>query len=79
VPLPSAQPEGGPSRASVPRLDADKAHDLVASGEAVLVDVRSRSLYASMHAVGAVSMPLDELEDRYVQLPPDVTLVFYCA
>ena len=81
VPRPSAAPEGegGSSQAGVPRLDAGEARDLVVSGEAVLVDVRPRALYAALHAAGAVSMPLDELEDCYEQLPPDVTLVFYCA
>jgi len=81
VPLPSPAPEGegGPSQASIPRLDAGEARDLVASGKAVLVDVRPLALYAELHAAGAISMPLHELVDCYEQLPPDVTLIFYCA
>jgi rhodanese-related sulfurtransferase len=67
------------SRAGVPRLDAAEAWDLAQSGDAVLVDVRPRALYTELHAAGAISMPLDELVDCHGQLPPDVTLVFYCA
>lgn len=79
VPLPSPahEEESGPSKAGVPRLDAGQAWDLAASGDAVLVDVRPRALYDALHAVGAISMPLDELEDSYEQLPSGVTLVFY--
>jgi rhodanese-related sulfurtransferase len=44
----------------------------------VVLDVRPRDEYASGHIPGAVSVPLDELEDRLASLPRDAEIVAYC-
>lgn len=44
----------------------------------VVVDVRPAQEYAAAHVVGAVSIPLSELERRLGELPRDREIVAYC-
>src|SRR5665647_2518965 len=48
------------------------------SGQVVVLDVRPHHEYASGHIPGAVSVPLEELEQRLAELPADVQVVAYC-
>jgi hypothetical protein len=79
VPLitPSATPEGALSRAIVPRIDIAVAKQMADAGEAVLVDVRSQATYEQAHIAGAISIPSDEILDRYHELPADKLVIFY--
>jgi rhodanese-related sulfurtransferase/DNA-binding HxlR family transcriptional regulator len=47
-------------------------------GELVLIDVRPEEEYAAGHIDGARSIPLQELEQRLDELPPDREIVAYC-
>ena len=44
----------------------------------MLVDVRPEEEFAAGHIDGARSIPLDELEQRLAELPPDREVVAYC-
>lgn len=44
----------------------------------VLVDLRGRDDYRGGHIEGAVSMPLDEIDKRYRELPREKEIVTYC-
>jgi rhodanese-related sulfurtransferase/DNA-binding MarR family transcriptional regulator len=62
-------------------VDAVGRDELVARmrrGDVVLVDVRPPEEYEAGHIPGARSIPLDELEDRLADLPPDREVVAYC-
>lgn len=48
------------------------------AGDVVVVDVRPRPEYTAGHIPGAISIPVDELEDRLAELPPDAEIVAYC-
>ena len=48
------------------------------SGEIVVLDVRPRHEYASGHIPDAVSVPVEELEQRLAELPADVEVAAYC-
>jgi len=80
---PAANPtpdEGTP----VTGLTAAQAHELVAAGGGVLVDTRDRRLFDNAHAADALSLPLTALEAAQGHapaglLPPDRTIVLYCA
>jgi len=48
------------------------------SGETVVLDVRPQHEYAAGHIPGAVSIPVEELEQRLTELPADVHVVAYC-
>ena len=57
---------------------ADEALDQVRRGEAVLVDTRPRGEYDSGHVEDAVSIPVDELDERLDELPRDRRIIAYC-
>ena len=48
------------------------------TGQVVVLDVRPHHEYASGHIPGAVSVPVEELEQRLAELPADVQVVAYC-
>ena len=48
------------------------------SGDAILVDVRPRHEFDAGHITGAVSIPLDELDERLAELPADAEVIAYC-
>jgi rhodanese-related sulfurtransferase len=52
--------------------------DRLARGDAVLIDVRPEEEYLAGHIEGARSIPLEELEQRLAELPPDREIVAYC-
>ena len=47
-------------------------------GDVVVVDVRPRIEFDAGHIQGARSVPLEELERRLAELPPDAEVVAYC-
>lgn len=47
-------------------------------GRAVVVDVRPRLEFDSGHLAGAISIPFDELSQRFSELDPDTAVVAYC-
>jgi rhodanese-related sulfurtransferase/predicted transcriptional regulator len=62
-------------------VDAIGRDELVArlrNGDVVLVDVRPAEEFAAGHIKGAWSIPIDELENRLAELPPDREVVAYC-
>ncbi len=82
VPLitPSPTPTGDTlTKADVPRITVQAAQLKAEAGEAILVDVRTRATYDVKHIAGAISMPLDEVARRFVELPTDKLVIFYCA
>ncbi|MFQ6170676.1 ArsR/SmtB family transcription factor [Oryzobacter sp. R7] len=50
----------------------------VRRGDVVVLDVRPTTEYIAGHIPGAVSVPLDELEQRLDELPDGVEIVAYC-
>lgn len=46
--------------------------------DVVLVDVRPSEEYEAGHIEGAVSIPVEELDERLAELPPDSEIVAYC-
>jgi len=65
----------------LPLLSLQPTHPLgrLEAGEPlVVVDVRPIEEYRAAHLPGAVSIPLDELEQRLRELPQDRQIVAYC-
>lgn len=60
------------------QISAKEVHRRLYQGEVVLLDVRPEVEYQAGHLPGAVSIPVDELERRLDELPPDKTVVAYC-
>jgi predicted sulfurtransferase len=66
---------------AVPRVKVEDAKLALDNGKAVIVDVRSAEFYAEGHAVGAISIPLDEFENNIENLPldKDQWIITYCT
>ncbi|GGS28801.1 ArsR/SmtB family transcription factor [Actinokineospora fastidiosa] len=76
-------PDVGIARAAYLGPDTDEVtrDELLArvrEGGATVLDVRPAEEYAAGHIPGALSIPLDELQDRLAELPADQEIVAYC-
>jgi hypothetical protein len=64
----------------VPRISPQDLRSMLNAGANVIVlDARSREAYDHSHIPGARSMPLDEVETLYRQLPQGAKIVTYCT
>ena len=89
----AAQPGGGSAQGNtaqalntssipypnVPRISLQETQDKLAQGQAILVDVRSKTSYDKSHAEGAISVPENEIGARQNELPRDKDLILYCT
>ena len=65
--------------AEAPRVAAEEVRRLAEKGEVVIIDTRGKDAYDYEHAVGALSIPLSELESRLAELPKDKFVAAYCT
>ena len=69
-----------PSLHEIPRISpAEVKAKLDASSNLVIVDTRSKKLYQQVHIVGAISMPLEEVSQRYAELRGYNEILTYCT
>lgn len=61
-----------------PRLQGAVIDSSAVTEDMVVIDVRPRNEYDAGHFPGSVSMPLDELEGRYREIPDGAEVVVYC-
>lgn len=59
-------------------IDRDELARRAAAGDVVLLDLRPREEYVAGHILGAVSIPLDDLEGQLALIPPGAEIVAYC-
>jgi hypothetical protein len=76
---PTATPSVSESEPDVPKVNIEQLKEKVDAGDVVIVDVRSKEEFAEGHVPGAVSIPWEEMEDRYPELPRDKEVITYCA
>src|SRR5215216_725714 len=62
----------------VDAIGRDELLDRLSRGDVVLVDVRPQEEFDAGHIDGARSIPIDELERRLAELPPEGEVVAYC-
>ena len=67
------------STGAVERVTLEKSKAAFDNGEAIFLDVRSASSYATNHIPGALSIPLAELQPRIGELNPDQWIITYCT
>ena len=63
---------------TVPIISPEEAHALVESGDAVIIDVRSREEQAAELVKGAIPIPWHDLRTRYTELDPDSHYIVMC-
>lgn len=74
---PSSVPD---SVSDVPRISPEQLKEkLDAGADIVIVDVRRKEDFDEGHIPGAVSIPWEEIEARYTELPRDKEIITYCA
>jgi rhodanese-related sulfurtransferase len=66
------------ARNTMEPVDRTLLVERVRSGEVTVLDVRPAEEYLAGHIPGAVSIPLDQLEERLAELPSDREIVAYC-
>jgi len=64
---------------NVPRISVAETWEGMQAGQVLLLDVRSRESYNSLHATDAVSIPEDEINARLEELPRDRDIILYCT
>lgn len=62
----------------VPRIGLLEAYKTWSGGSAIFLDLRPNSAFARTHIPGAISIPAEELESRYLDLPDDRAIITYC-
>jgi rhodanese-related sulfurtransferase len=65
-------------RGDIERISAEELQARLAAGRVMVLDVRPRAEYAAGHIRGAMSAPLDELDDVASGLDADADVVAYC-
>jgi 3-mercaptopyruvate sulfurtransferase SseA len=79
TPIPDDQVEAGVPYPEVARISLAEAKAHYDAGEAVVVDVRTREDYETLHVPNAISLPLSELSARYEELPLEAEILTYCT
>jgi rhodanese-related sulfurtransferase len=59
-------------------IDASTLLDRLQDDDIVVLDVRPAVEYEAGHIAGARSIPIDELEDRLEEIPPERQVIAYC-
>ena len=69
------------TEADVPRVTVEQALAALNSGAAVIVDVRSTESFIASHIAGALSIPLNRIEDtpQSVTLDKNQWIITYCT
>ena len=60
-------------------ITVDEAYDIyIDSQDYLFIDVRSEDEFNSSHVIGAIHIPVSEIEDRLGEIPDDKLLIVYC-
>jgi rhodanese-related sulfurtransferase/DNA-binding transcriptional ArsR family regulator len=65
-------------RADPEPVGMDELIERAQSGKVVILDTRPANEYAAGHITGAISVPVDELQQRLARLPKNKDYVAYC-
>ncbi|MBI9097129.1 MAG: ArsR family transcriptional regulator [Spirochaetaceae bacterium] len=65
-----------PSRVSI--LDMNEMKKKLGQESALIVDVRPKEEFRTLHLPGAVSIPLNDLEERIAEIPKEKEIITYC-
>uniref|UniRef100_UPI00404B3309 MBL fold metallo-hydrolase n=1 Tax=Flavobacterium sp. TaxID=239 RepID=UPI00404B3309 len=64
---------------TVQRIEANELEKLIDFEKTQIFDVRKRSEFISEHLVGAINIPLNEINQHLAEIPKNETFVLYCA
>ncbi|MBL7184480.1 MAG: rhodanese-like domain-containing protein [Anaerolineae bacterium] len=76
-PTPPRVPDSG---SAVPRISLEQLKEKLDAGvDIVIVDVRSKEDFDEGRITEAMSIPWEEMEARYTELPRDKEIITYCG
>jgi hypothetical protein len=76
---PSTTPAAVDKEFNVPSISLEQLKEkLDAGADIVIVDVRSKEDFDEGHMAGAISIPWEEMEARYTELPGNKEIITYC-
>lgn len=61
------------------RIDALEFEKEYTSGDKIIFDVRKKSEYDSEHVIGAINIPLNQINNHLAEFPIDKKFILYCA
>lgn len=61
------------------RVTAAALEKMLSKGKILVVDVRKKSEFESEHLMGAVNIPMNEINQRLAEFPKDKPFVLHCA
>ncbi|MCA1556392.1 MAG: rhodanese-like domain-containing protein [Acidobacteria bacterium] len=73
------QPATQTADADTRRITIEETQAAIATGKAIIVDVRDEAAYKASHIKGAKSIPLPRFEERASELSKDKLIITYCA
>ncbi|MGB2896782.1 MAG: rhodanese-like domain-containing protein [Anaerolineales bacterium] len=78
--LQAGKQAGGPERTpsqEAPHIGLVEAYKTWSGGSAFFLDLRPNSAFARTHIPGAISIPVEELESRYLNIPNNRAIIVY--
>ena len=66
------------NRLGLEGITLSELKDRMDKGEVLLLDVRPKEEFENSHITGAISIPIDELEEKLSSLPTNIDVVAYC-
>jgi 3-mercaptopyruvate sulfurtransferase SseA len=79
APFATATPAGEPTYPEIERVPLADAKAAFDAGTAVFVDVRTAASYNQSHVPGALSIPLNQIENRLDELDASQWIITYCT
>jgi len=64
---------------TVNRITAEQLQNLEGIHQTPIIDVRKKSEFDSEHLVGAINIPLNEIDNRLSEIPKDNYFILHCA
>ena len=75
----AAWKEAGKPVDQAQRIDAATFAQRMANGQPTVIDIRKKSEFDSEHVVGAVNIPLNQINDHLAAFPKNEPFVLYCG
>ena len=72
-------PAPAPAGEEAQRITPAELKDKLASGQAILVDVRGEAAYNQSHIKGSIQIPFAEIANHADELPRNKLIVTYCS
>jgi rhodanese-related sulfurtransferase len=61
------------------RISSEEAFEMQINGDGIIIDVRNQDEYEAGHVKNAIWIPVDEIVERFSEIPESGNLLFICA